>query len=948
MKNKILFFGIAATLLGGLFFTTDKAYADDGVQVIYSDSHITGVSLDKSSYNSGDTVSGTTDLINNGGADVPDIYLDVSLAGGYSNSPSSYHIPKTIYDTKSFGPIYIRAGESLSVPFSYFLPSNVGGNNLGIRVKARLASGLFLGFKDSFINVSGGNPFLKVQNAYIGIGKNVYTINAGPTIYASTTAVLHVGVYNGASSAMTVSPKVEIYNRIVQGDALKSANLSKVKIPAKGNYEILIPLDLMDNIPGVYVARLSLLDDTGNLAAEEVDYRYIVAGLVATIQSVSLNKQSLVISYSGSTHDIGTTSAEIFGQADLKAKIFNDKTNELIGESNGQVSLDADYATTSLNIGTKGEAQSKRVEITIEKDGKILASYHNVFISPDNSAQFSPSTMLFAALILIILIVIGIITVKSRNKKVGLSMFFAFALITGAIIFTGDVAVEAATLCGAANGTTVSAVPSTANLCHSGTTFSNLLLNSSSPKQFTWSCGASSCSANVKAVSIVKVSSTAWKSSEYGLTPGVPTVVVSDPSSSVFNRGDTIDFQSEVSTLTCRNSNDYNVIEVYIADTSNNKIPGSSFDLIDNSHLENPVANAHLLGAITDKSDTSFTFDSSLLTAGNYRLYINAINYQFQGTNDPTQCNLDNPKVNTATCHMVSRNSYLGYIPINLYGSSPCANGATNSPTCTICQTGQTLLNNVCVNNCSNGATNPTDCNSCTPGVQTYIPTTDSCVNNCTNGANNPTDCNTCPTGLVYFNGVCQTGTVTPTPTNFTATTGSTCGGSTQLTWSPSAGATGYYIYRLNQNTGNYYVINPGGTASNVTAYTDNPGQGTFSYKISASSTAGESELSPAQSVQSSLLCQSNSNPAVTLTANPTHVQNGGKCTLIWSVQGATSCILNGVGINNQSISLTSGTGSMQGGALSSSATYSLKCSNATQANTKTATCSVTPSIIEN
>ncbi len=91
----------------------------------------------------------------------------------------------------------------------------------------------------------------------------------------------------------------------------------------------------------------------------------------------------------------------------------------------------------------------------------------------------------------------------------------------------------------------------------------------------------------------------------------------------------------------------------------------------------------------------------------------------------------------------------------------------------------------------------------------------------------------------------------------------------------------------------------------------------------------------------------------IEFTSSPARVQSGGKCTLNWSIQGANSCTLNGVGINDQAIILdTNGdsTASMQGGALTSSATYTLRCISRglNSVVSKTASCSVNPTIIEN
>ena len=200
---------------------------------------------------------------------------------------------------------------------------------------------------------------------------------------------------------------------------------------------------------------------------------------------------------------------------------------------------------------------------------------------------------------------------------------------------------------------------------------------------------------------------------------------------------------------------------------------------------------------------------------------------------------------------------------------------------------------------CTNSATNYPTCTinpggSCINGDINPPACTTPAPTACTNGATDPGTCIVCPTGQCLVNNVCTNG-----------------------------GA-------------NYCVA---GNIVNTCGLVNQCLNGSSCSMVSGVATCVAPIVPPGNPV------------TMTLTSSPAHVQSGGKCTLSWNIQGASSCTLNGVGLINYGISLDSsgnGNGSMQGGSLNSSATYTLNCQNGTENSTKTASCSVIPTVIEN
>ena len=162
---------------------------------------IQSISLDQSSYKSGDTVTGNITFLNSNSTNEPNIYYDVSLAGNYSNDPSSYHIPAVIYDTTTFGPVFIKEGQT-TAPFSYVLPVSVAGKNLGIHIQAHLAEGVPLGWNDAFLSVSGGKPFLSISQASLFADGQNYITEAGPTLYSTSSAQMDLTVSNPSNTSI--------------------------------------------------------------------------------------------------------------------------------------------------------------------------------------------------------------------------------------------------------------------------------------------------------------------------------------------------------------------------------------------------------------------------------------------------------------------------------------------------------------------------------------------------------------------------------------------------------------------------------------------------------------------------------------------------------------------------------------------------------------------------
>jgi len=162
------------------------------------------------------------------------------------------------------------------------------------------------------------------------------------------------------------------------------------------------------------------------------------------------------------------------------------------------------------------------------------------------------------------------------------------------------------------------------------------------------------------------------------------------------------------------------------------------------------------------------------------------------------------------------------------------------------------------------------------------------------------------------------------------------------ITGTPPARAR--FTYATDYNT----VLNGGGTPTTVqTFYTDGPIQQlvtgltestTYYFRLEVTNNYGTANLNINNFTTPS--CQTVQNPTVSITANPTSVSYNGSSVINWTSTNATSCTASG-GTNGWSGTQNT-SGNFNTGALTSTTTYNIICTNSTgQQATSSATVSV-------
>lgn len=403
---------------------------------------VSGIKINGQEYSAGDTMSGQAFLENRSNNDQNDVYLDISLVGNYSNEVGREGLPNTIYNTKTVGPFVVKAGVVTPIDFSYLLPKSVGGKGLGIEINAHSVSGLPYGWNDVRLKeISGGQTLLDITDAFTSINGKRHLPQSGPTLNASTTVNFNLQVKNNSTSSITVTPSIDIHDRMSSGPLVQQYSDKTTTIPAKSSKDFVFKPYENNQKPGVYVADISLIGRDGNAISPLSEYRYIIPGEIATIHEVKIAQNSVSnndnvninVFYSGSPHDMQTGEREKIYGAVLNVQLINAQTGEVLGEASTTPNLDIEAANSTLSVQVKGSATTIKSLATITVDGRELASYSTSPSVPDPSSTDDVyNNKITAIYIAVLVLVAGLILISLFyfiRKKTSRNALMAIAIL---------------------------------------------------------------------------------------------------------------------------------------------------------------------------------------------------------------------------------------------------------------------------------------------------------------------------------------------------------------------------------------------------------------------------------------------------------------------------------------------------------------------------------------
>ncbi len=404
------------------------------------------ITLDKTTYSAGSIVTGSFALENGTlGTNISGIMYHVSLTGDYNSNG----LAGLYYDTKIYGPVFLTGSDTHKIiHFSYVLPKTFGGTGLGIQVRAYLATGDPLGWSDAFITVTGAlshasitDESLIVDTAQTSIPQR-FTVLSGPTIYKNAHGALAVAISNTSKDSLSLVPHIVIYDRSVSGKILDVYNAtSSVILASGGSRNLSFSLPTFDYQAGVYFGELNFLDAQGMARTVPVQFRYIIAGDILSISSITSPVSAvtkgdilnLTVTYAGAPYDIFTGETPGTTTADLAVNVYNEK-DQLVGTYTER-SMDFNSgASKILPVPIYKNAQALRVVATVTSGSKMITSY-----TADLSANYEEmhsqpgiSENLFGLIAIVVaaLIIIGL-TIFFFMKKKGKYMLMTLLIMVG-------------------------------------------------------------------------------------------------------------------------------------------------------------------------------------------------------------------------------------------------------------------------------------------------------------------------------------------------------------------------------------------------------------------------------------------------------------------------------------------------------------------------------------
>lgn len=439
MSTKRIVSLVGSVLVLVALFSATSVFAQNSVPAVY----VQNLKIAKTEVSVGQTVNGTFTLNNQSTVSAGNVSYIVTLLGKFVDGK-----PTATLDQKILGPVFIGPREKENVSFSYKLPSTVSGK-VALEIRARSKAGTLMGWQTTNLTVAGeaqSEP-LTLSKAVVVVDDQEFGAQVGPTVKKGQTVSLDITLANEGATDVVLTPTITINDFNAGGKEVKKYTEKAITIVGKEDTATTFVLPLFDNNPGVYEGILSFKDSANKDRLSLVFFRYIIAGDIATIQSVSTNKPTVQkgdsieinVSFVGTPVDI-TENPELDDQnakqAVLKVGLYN-TDGKLLGVAETNVTLTSDIQTKKLSIVAGTSADALVAKAIITADGKTIASFENPIseVKPNAAKKGISSIVYLILLALAIILTLYFIAKDNRiNKRAALSIAI---ILAGGALATG-------------------------------------------------------------------------------------------------------------------------------------------------------------------------------------------------------------------------------------------------------------------------------------------------------------------------------------------------------------------------------------------------------------------------------------------------------------------------------------------------------------------------------
>jgi hypothetical protein len=397
-------------------------------------------------FKAGDTINGNFSLYNNSSFSVSGITYELQVVSGLdSGAMRTYDV------LKGSDKISLKPKEQKNFSFSYKIPTNINGSDIGILIQSRTEDGSISGWQVSRpLKVTGGLPSLSIIRSSIQVmGSNagasstqdttkVYPVNSNPFIYKDAypnKAFIQYVLANENKTDIAVIPTMEISDFPDRSKIIYSKTYNDASVAvdaAKESQSASLELPNIDWKPGIYAGIVSFKDKEGNDRADKIHFTYSVGGDVYEIQSVTSQQWmakkhddiKLAMTYSAGPFDMDQKNGGKLAQvAEVTVTLFNEK-NSKVGEWKNNVDF-LNSRMKDIVVNAQKPAKALRADVVVRKDGMIL-NKSSFNISPDYDTQreaymksFAGSTWgkLIMFLALVALVLLAAVIYKKRKYE---------------------------------------------------------------------------------------------------------------------------------------------------------------------------------------------------------------------------------------------------------------------------------------------------------------------------------------------------------------------------------------------------------------------------------------------------------------------------------------------------------------------------------------------------
>lgn len=394
--------------------------------------YVHDITLEQAAYRAGEMVKGRFTITNvKENVAAADIRYQIELVGNFTDGG----FPQTIFSTAEIQGPFTLAGLGKRVfTFEYQLPEAVPSEDLGIQVQTYLGDGRPAARGAVQFAVTGPVATYLQHIVQMQVDGEPYGMLEGPTVYEGELVHFAASLKN-TGGEMTVTPTVEIYDRLVTGRLLESFEGETITVSAARTSEQRIELPTYNYTPGIYTVVVTYRDADGYVRSGPHEGRYIVAGTEPTIESLTVdrvevpeNEQfTVAIIYADVPVDIRFENREDTRSRELdtiaaEVEVY-DARGELVGNKRVFFERGKQTATVSFTAPYALVGMFVRVGLLVGQEvadieEKTFTAQGSLVVPPSEPSDLARTQMLLVGGgVLVIFIVVISLVLASRRKE---------------------------------------------------------------------------------------------------------------------------------------------------------------------------------------------------------------------------------------------------------------------------------------------------------------------------------------------------------------------------------------------------------------------------------------------------------------------------------------------------------------------------------------------------